>query len=433
LKKEQLASKFYDEAYALLEMIKQQKENTKDFRAQYQKVFNSFKDIPSKENDADNRDIEDVINWTSYRLGKPVDEITRDEFTSYLDSKLFSSPRNFDFYFRIGETSGFTDGYVLGNGKLYPFNKLPPPIQNHLRNEFPHLIEEDRAYEGENLDNYVKRREQEWYLHIQVQSVGHYKAREKAITNAKRNVNILKLIYNPHGSLFDYNIQSPFDYLFQIDGSIGPGGGYQHKMQSIFFSRIDALDKMVGDMTSIMNSKNPTALDRRILNVVDVFGLIDDLTPLHVRFLLCIVSLENLLLDERDYLGWKLAEKISYLVGDTRAWFATHYKIDFGDEQKLKDMFTGENIARARIALDETIHDFYDKRSDFAHRGLESKPSKRITVNDYYLASSILMWTVEKLLELRRDKNIDHIPNDPRDGREDNASLNYYLQKMKYR
>lgn len=266
-----------------------------------------------------------------------------------------------------------------------------------------------------------------------MQSVGHYKAIEKAIVNAKRNVNILKLIYDTHGQLFDYDIQSPSDYLFQTEESIRPGGGYQHKRQEAFFYRIDALDKMVGDMTSIVNSSNPTELDKRILNVVDVFGLIDDLTPLHVRFLLCIVSLENLLLDERDYLGWKLAEKISYLVGDTRAWFATYHKIGQEDiKQKLTDTFVKENIARTRIALDETIRDFYEKRSGFAHRGLESKPTKRITVNDYYLASSILMWTVEKLLELRRNNVIDHITNNPNGGREDNTSLNYYLQKMKY-
>jgi len=401
LKKEQLISKFHNEAYALVELIRQEKENTKDWREQYRRVFNSFKDIPNKENDANNEDIRDVIDWASFSLKKPLGEIAKEEFTSYLDSKLFSSPRDFDFYFRIGETSGFTDGYTVGNGKLYPFNKLPSSIQKHLRTQFPHRLDEDRAYGGEKLGDYVKRREQEWYLHIQVQSVGYHKAREKAIVNAKRNVNILKLIYGPHGSLSDYDIQSPFDYLVQMKGATRPGGGYQRKRGRVFFSRIDDLDEIVSDITSIINSKNPTDLDKRILNVIDVFGLIDDLTPLHVRFLLCIVSLENLLLDERDYLGWKLAEKMSYLVGDSRAWFGTYHNIEFEDpKQKLTDTFIKENIARTRIALDRTIRTFYDKRSGFAHGGLETNPSKRITVNDYNLASSLLMWTVEKLLEL---------------------------------
>lgn len=89
-------------------------------------------------------------------MGKPLSELTRDELASYLNSKLFSPPKNFDFYFRIGETSGFTDGYALGNGKLYPFNKLPSPIQKHIRNEYPRRIVEDRAYEGEKLDAYAK-------------------------------------------------------------------------------------------------------------------------------------------------------------------------------------------------------------------------------------------------------------------------------------
>jgi hypothetical protein len=436
MKKQYLISKFHDEAYNLLELIKQHKEGTKEWREQYQRVFNSFKVIPNKQDDANNMDIEYSINWISYRLKKPLGEITKDELTKYLDSKLFSSPKDFDFYFRIGEAFGFTEGYIVGDGELYSFNKLPSSIQEYLKKQFSHRLEEDRKYTGEELEGYTKRREKEWYLHIQVQCVGFHKAIEKAIVNAKRNVNILKLYYDTHTFLYEFaidSINSPFDYLIQEKGSTWTTGGYQYERRRGFFHRTDGLDQMVSDISSIVNSKNPTDLDKRIVNMIDIFGLIDDLTPLYVRFLVSIVSLENLLLDERDYLGWKLAEKISYLIGDTRAWFATYYGIEPENEaDELTDAFIKENSAMARIALDRTIRRFYEKRSAIAHGGLEGSRNKRITANDYNLAISLVLWTVEKLLELRRNNGIEHIANKTTDTSEDMTSLNYYLEKMKY-
>jgi hypothetical protein len=51
-----------------------------------------------------------------------------------------------------------------------------------------------------------------------------------------------------------------------------------------------------------------TDLEVRMLNAIEIFGMIDSSTPLHVRFMLCIISLERLLHSkgDKDYLTWNL-------------------------------------------------------------------------------------------------------------------------------
>lgn len=77
-------------------------------------------------------------------------------------------------------------------------------------------------------------------------------------------------------------------------------------------SRIDLFDQMVREITKMGINKHTSELEKRVLNAIDIFGLSDDATALEIRLLLSE--------GDKDYLGWKLSEKVAFLVADTREW-----------------------------------------------------------------------------------------------------------------
>ena len=75
-------------------------------------------------------------------------------------------------------------------------------------------------------------------------------------------------------------------------------------------SRIDLFDQMVREITKMGINKHTSELEKRVLNAIDIFGLSDDATALEITLLLSE--------GDKDYLGWKLSEKVAFLVADTR-------------------------------------------------------------------------------------------------------------------
>lgn len=77
-------------------------------------------------------------------------------------------------------------------------------------------------------------------------------------------------------------------------------------------SRIDLFDQMVREITKMGINKHTSELDKRVLYAIDIFGLSDDATALEIRLLLSE--------GDKDYLAWKLSEKVAFLVADTSEW-----------------------------------------------------------------------------------------------------------------
>lgn len=69
---------------------------------------------------------------------------------------------------------------------------------------------------------------------------------------------------------------------------------------------------MVREITKMGINKHTSELEKRVLKATDIFGLSDDATALEIRLLLSE--------GDKDYLGWKLSEKVAFLVADTRKW-----------------------------------------------------------------------------------------------------------------
>jgi transcriptional regulator CtsR len=87
----------------------------------------------------------------------------------------------------------------------------------------------------------------------------------------------------------------PFDCEYIIDGKVS-GGGYINRHRRTMISRIDLFDQMVREITKMGINKHTSELEKRVLNSIDIFGLSDDATALEIRFLLCVLALEGLLL-----------------------------------------------------------------------------------------------------------------------------------------
>jgi hypothetical protein len=255
---------------------------------------------------------------------------------------------------------------------------------------------------------------------------------KKAALEVRRNINILKLVYdNAQDAPFDFGIESPFDYEYIVDGKRS-GGHYINRHRRTIFSRIDVFDQMVTDITNMRINKHTSEIEKGVLNAIDIFGLSDSATALEIRFLVCVTALEGLLLskDDKDYLGWKLSEKVAFLVGDTREWIATFYNIPLKDRvTTLTDDYINQERVSARKALYRCMKKLYSKRSGFTHGNLESDKEKRITINDYDMISSILIEIIKKLTQLHKNGRIKHIASR---SEEDKSSLDHHIEELRY-
>jgi hypothetical protein len=273
------------------------------------------------------------------------------------------------------------------------------------------------------VDDDINNYKEKWYMNIEIKSIGHHKAFEKAVQEVKRNTGIYKLTYL--SEVYYYNFSTPFKW-------IGKSG---KKLINIVYDNIPPLfyrdehyDRVISDFNHIITTAQISDLEKRLISVVDIYGMIDRSTPLHIRFLLCVIALEALLLgkEDRDHIRKNLTEKITCLIGGSRELLYTFYNL-------VQNTSTDDNIAEkkmeARTYLRKKIHKIYDKRSKFAHSGVSNKKSKNVTQEDYDLVCHILRWIVGTLLQLR-NKGIKHIENKSKNSvLEDKGSLDVYIQK----
>lgn len=197
---------------------------------------------------------------------------------------------------------------------------------------------------------------QNYYMQIQVKSIGQHKARGEAVFQLKRNVNILKFVYDMQNYQHLFQSPSPFDYCCEVDkiGFIDSELATEFSRSPII-GRQDIFDK-ISEINEITNNPNREDIDNRILNAIDVFGMIEDSMPLNVRFMLCTIALEGLLLsdDDKDYLNWKLAEKLTFLLGIGSYGFILAFDIEPNNRAILTEEYMARNLVESRIRL--TLH-----------------------------------------------------------------------------
>lgn len=363
-----------------------------------EKLFEPLKQVTSKYVEINVQDIFDALTSLIQRLHyerTPPHNWDFQQFKKDLEDRLMSNTVQWVIFFRIGDLYDFREGYRILRGRLYSFEKLPKKLRTVLLQELPHLVEiEKKWYEDEQ--KYKARRLKEWYIKVQVSAVGQNKAVENAVTELNKIIAVMKFFrfIRLHETRF---MNSPYDYQVMKHSNVAASVRV-NKDSKDFIDFIKPLDIFISKINSLKESNNIDILDNRILESIIIFGNIDKNTPIEVRFMLCVIALETLLIGKNES-GSKrslLAERIAFLLGDTKDWFLNYYRVETVKGYKLESSFTKVHLKEARQALLRKILKLYDSRSAFAHSGISAE---NITQN-YYFASSILLAVVQKLLKL---------------------------------
>jgi hypothetical protein len=423
---------FYDNAIDVIKLRSdiQRKRKKPKFNPQYllelTNLNEMLKTIPNGLKYASYQDLFDFFeNLLSYCKKKNYRDISRSELETSFKKLFFSTPNFYDFYFRIGQSNQDLREYKIGNGNLLSYGQLPYSIRKY--------ISKNRRKDYESKD---------CYMHIRINATGKDKAREIAIQNVNRNISIYKLVYLKEW-YYDiyYRTISHFDYYSCPDEhNPDPERGIQesttHQLDyALSIDRDTELDNVISDINNITSKgENLNELEKKILNVIDIYGPINNSTPLHIRFLICISCLEGLLLsrDDRDYIGLKFAEKIAFLLGTSEYWICTHHKI--GYEHLIPHHVPIPNELKHRTAenrrnLFYKMRDLYGKRSGFTHGKKGKKDTEdSITEEDYSLLYSILRHSFIMVLNLL-DKGFTHVSKRDHD---DRKYLDLYIENMKY-
>lgn len=357
-------------------------------------LYEFLKNNPATSKVASYSDLTSFFENLPHYCKESYEQITLPDLKSSFNKFFLTVPNFYDFYFKIGQSNEDLTDYMIGNGKVFSSKRLPNKL---------------RKYISKNKAQYLSSRD--CFMYIRVNAVGIIQAKEMAFQMVSRNISIYNLVYlkSWYYDMY-YNRNSQFDY-FAFSDNQNPDPDHRlaedaaHQYDSIIsIERDQVRDKIILDISKIVtNDENRNELEERIFSVIDIFGLIQMSTPLKIRFMLCIMSLEALLLsgDDKDYLGWKLAEKLAFLLGNSEYWIRTYYGVGiehlFPNHVPIPNELT-HKVVENRRALNHKIRELYGKRSGFAHGS--TRKNEQITEEDYSFIYAILRLSVIRVLDL---------------------------------
>jgi hypothetical protein len=373
-------------------------------------------------------DLEDFFSRILHETGsRSLEKITQVALNSIISGRLLRNDQSFDFYYPIGKAIGFNDGALLGMGRLTPFRGLPKRVQSMITDvRTGGLKHEPASDQGE---------QEEWFMHITIKGVGPATAALRSEAYFKRSLAAYEALTGNWEFMRGF-IRNPFTAEVFVVSPFERDVGYilpdktPHSVWSLMESQ-----SQLDDVTRLLRKESKSELEQRILSAVDILALIDDSTPLSIRFVLKAFALECLLLSDgdRDYFGSRLAEKVTFVLGEDRTWmafgfgFLPHSGFQGNVIPRLvPDEFADENRVESRLRLSKEVHRLYGKRSAFAHPHPGGKNA--IDENDYDMISLIVRLCISSMLGLGKT-GITHVgkkgPYDPK-------SLDAAIEKMKY-
>lgn len=420
----------YDQSWKIIETMKnpQKAENFRQqsaFNREINELQKIIRKIPEIFDYVSDRDVHDFFFFRLTMVEKlKIESIDLESLKKAIDNYFFKEPNVLEYYFRIARSGDFPEGFEIGTGNIISYDNLPEDVKASLNEHWKYFFEDDKFSWEKNLEEYAERQKKYAYVHFPIKSIGGFKSSEKAFKEVRKNTNILKFVY---GDSFHGEITSvPYLYCWKRGHNIG--AHISNISSPNEFYRIPFLDDRISEISKIVKKQNLDDIEQNILNAIEIHGLIEHETPVRVRFLLKMICLEALLLgkDDKDYLGWKLAEKISLLVGNSKAWMIIHFKLNI--EDKTDEEFFSQNRIKARIGLEKTVKALYDTRSTFAHGSVSDYETNSELEDQYRLLTSLLWWITERLLQLH-ESGIIRINKKTTD---DETALDYYIQTLKY-
>lgn len=354
------------------------------------------------------RDILDRISWIVSHVG------SQEGLSAYLKETL-EKTLTYQFFFPASELTHFPEGFEIGYGRLFSFPKLPEGIKKYISERWKFDYERDKE-DCPTFESYKKQKENELYFCLEIKSFGREKATLLASDKANRSLNILKAVY-----MVNLSPLKEGEYYVAEREWYGRIGVKKWQWQSHMLS----FDGLINSINEIYSKDNPNELEDRIKSAVDTYGIIDMTTPLDLKFLLTVISMEGLLVGKSDYLRWRFREKVALLLGDSLEWLAFFLKKKM---YEITEEDVVENLVDSRIELSRRMSDVYDKRSELAHLIVrEGRPKEKITERDFRFAEWIFNLLLRKLLDLRSTRGINRIEKDKKGN-----ALDRYLEAIKF-
>lgn len=339
-------------------------EDPGDYNERINEIFKAIEKTPLEKMLTPD-DIRDFFSWVVTKINKWIHQISDEEFVAQLKSDLLTT-KSFDYYVPIYCLYGFPDGLQLGYSTVVDFQNLPTEISKYFTVFWEHCFTIDTQYHH-TKEEYVNLKKRSTFIHFAIEANGSYKANEKATSLAEDALHIIRFLYRINFSIVDMRYKTrEVKQEGGMEGMTGLpfiGGANYGK----FF------EENIPILTGIFVKSNPNEIERKIRNTVRIFGIQTSVKNQQVRFVLLVTCLESLLMTEsdRDYLLWKLAEKVAFILD--------------GNKRKLSDY----------------IKKAYDKRSAFIH-GSKSEDGL-VTEGDIFNIEGVVSNLVWRMIDLVKD------------------------------
>lgn len=363
-------------------------------------------------------DLQDRFRNPWLYADKVLSEFSDDDLEKYLDY-FFDQPETYQFFFPHGILN-LAEGYEIGLCVVHDFGNLPANLREHLIEDWGFRFERDKPARGpKTKEEYEAAKKREAYFCTDVKALGYEKAVEIATRNANQSLNIIKTVY-----IID--VKKLVRCYWISKTSIGGYDTESAPRESDWYPyrKVPELEGYAAILSNMVRKEDASELAKRCLSAVDIYGMIERETPLEVRFLLSVISLEGILLSKDDVaqgLGMRLKEKVAILLGDSHFWFVTYLEKGNPTPQECE-----ANRVAARAALAKKVSDMYGKRSGFAHA---KNDSEKVTESDYNFASTIFRLSLQRILSLWEKQGIRRIT---KSDTVDKESLEYFIESLKY-
>jgi hypothetical protein len=252
-------------------------------------------------------------------------------------------------------------------------------VQDNFINAWKHEYFLNRGFSLTEKD-FVDYSKKSVFLFVSVEANGYFKATEKASLLLNDSLDILRFLYSE-------DILAN-EYQWIIEGSNSSGGSLAlERNYRVWISWSNSFRISVPLLTEIITKLNPTTLEKKIGNMLKLYGIQTSVKNTSTKFVLLVTCLESLLLtgSDKDYLGWKVSEKTAFLIGKN---------------------------GKDRMEINNYMKLAYRKRSKFIHADAKKK-ADFIEEIDVIKMRKLVRRVLGKLLTLRADgyKEIQDIAN----------------------
>jgi len=363
--------------------------DSEEFNKQVNEIYKIIEKTPLNEL-VTFRDLWDSFGYRIFlRLTKPLNSISDDEFIKEFKAIVLTT-KKYDFYIPIYCLYGFPRNLKLAQTTVIDFSELPSDVQNHFLSYWKHgfTIDNERH---KKLDEYINLKKSSVFIHLSVETNGYHKAMEKARKMAEEALHIIRFVHQLNFNLVD---------IWYVERGSKNSGGMQEIAGLPFCggaSYVKRDEERYAILTDIFTKRNPNQIEKKIKNTVRIFGIQSAITNNQVRFVLLVSCIESLLMtrSDRDYLGWKVAEKSAFVLGQNN------------------------------MKVYKYVKGAYDKRSKFIHG--DTKKDVIVTREEIWDAENLVINLVWTLIFKFLKEGYSHIKK-PEKGK----SIDEYIEETKF-